>query len=113
LEILKEEDLGQWRRTHYSSEVNPSMADREVVVMGWVSSVRDHGNIQFIIIKDAHGEMQVTAKKSDVGEQLFSVAKEVKEHTSLGVRGKIRPQEKAPNGAEIVPAEIRAFSVAK
>ncbi len=110
---IKEEDLGQWRRTHYSSEVHPSMADREVVVMGWVASVRDHGNIQFIIIKDAQGEMQVTAKKSDVGEELFAIAKEVKEHTSLGVRGKIRPQEKAPNGAEIVPAEIRAFSVAK
>jgi aspartyl-tRNA synthetase len=89
------------------------MADREVVVMGWVASVRDHGNIQFIIIKDAQGEMQVTAKKSDVGEELFAIAKEVREHTSLGIRGKIRPQEKAPNGAEIVPAEIRAFSVAK
>ncbi|MGI0039772.1 MAG: OB-fold nucleic acid binding domain-containing protein, partial [Nitrososphaera sp.] len=110
---IKEEDLGQWRRTHYSSEVNPSMADREVVVMGWVASVRDHGNIQFIIIKDSQGEMQVTAKKSDVGEELFAIAKAVKEHTSLGVRGKIRPQEKAPNGTEIVPAEIRAFSVAK
>lgn len=113
METLKEEDLGQWRRTHYSSEVNPSAADREVTVMGWVSSVRDHGNIQFIIIKDVQGEMQVTAKKSEVGEQVFSLAKEVKEHTSLGVRGKVRPQEKAPNGAEIVPAEIRAFSIAK
>ena len=105
--------MGQWRRTHYSSEVGPSMADKEVVVMGWVSSVRDHGNIQFIIIKDMQGEMQVTAKKSEVGEQLFSLAKEVKEHTSLGVKGRVRPQEKAPNGAEIVPVEIRAFSVAK
>ena len=113
METLKEEDLGQWRRTHYSSEVNPSAADREVTVMGWVSSVRDHGNIQFIIIKDVQGEMQVTAKKSEVGEQVFSLAKEVKEHTSLGVRGKVRSQEKAPNGAEIVPAEIRAFSIAK
>ena len=105
--------MGQWRRTHYSSEVGPSMADKEVVVMGWVSSVRDHGNIQFIIIKDMQGEMQVTAKKSEVGEQLFSLVKEVKEHTSLGVKGRVRPQEKAPNGAEIVPVEIRAFSVAK
>lgn len=113
--ILKEQDLGQWRRTHYSSEVNPSMAaeGREVVVMGWVSSVRDHGNIQFIILKDMHGEVQITTKKSEVGEQLFALAKEVKEHTSLGVRGKARPQEKAPNGAELVPAEIRAFSIAK
>lgn len=89
------------------------MTDREVVVMGWVSSVRDHGNIQFIIIKDMHGEMQVTAKKSEVGDPLFALAKEVKEHTSIGIRGRVRPQEKAPNGAEIVPSEIRAFSVAK
>lgn len=89
------------------------MADREVVVMGWVSSVRDHGNIQFIIIKDVHGEMQVTAKKSEVGDPLFALAKEVKEHTSIGIRGRVRPQGKAPNGAEIVPSEIRAFSVAK
>lgn len=113
METLKEEDLGQWRRTHYSAEVGPSMADREVVVMGWVSSVRDHGNIQFIIIKDLRGEVQVTAKKSEVGEDLFSLAKEVKEHTSIGVRGKVRPQEKAPTGAEIVPEELRAFSIAK
>ena len=113
METLKEEDLGQWRRTHYSSEINPSMSEKEVVVMGWVASVRDHGNIQFIIIKDAQGEMQVTAKKSEVGEQIFAMAKEVKEHTSLGVRGKIRQQEKAPNGAEIIPVEIRAFSVVK
>ncbi|MEW5841243.1 MAG: OB-fold nucleic acid binding domain-containing protein, partial [Thermoproteota archaeon] len=92
---IKEEDLGQWRRTHYSSEIGPSMADREVVVMGWVSSVRDHGNIQFIIIKDSQGEVQVTAKKGEAGEQLFSMAQEVKEHTALGVKGKVRPQAKA------------------
>src|SRR5690242_8386972 len=81
--------------------------------MGWVSSVRDHGNISFIILKDVHGEVQVTAKKKEVGEEIFALVKEVKEHSSLGIRGKVRLQEKAPNGAEIVPIEIRAFSVAK
>lgn len=113
METLKEEDLGQWRRTHYSTEVGPSMADREVVVMGWVSSVRDHGSIQFIIIKDLQGEVQVTAKKSEIGDELFLLAHEVKEHSTIGVRGKVRPQEKAPTGAEIVPVEIRAFSIAR
>ncbi len=113
MESLREEDLGQWRRTHYSAEVSPAIADREVTVMGWVSSVRDHGNIQFIIIKDLQGEVQVTAKKSEVGEDLFSLVQEVKEHSSVGVRGKVRPQEKAPTGAEIVPIEVRAFSIAK
>jgi aspartyl-tRNA synthetase len=89
------------------------MGDNEIVVMGWVGSVRDHGNIQFIILKDMHGEMQITAKKGECSDALFEMAKEVKEHSSIGVRGKVRPQEKAPNGTEIVPVEIRAFSVAR
>ncbi|HJS83399.1 MAG TPA: amino acid--tRNA ligase-related protein, partial [Nitrososphaera sp.] len=113
--MLQEEDLGDWRRTHYSSEISPSVASdgTEVVVMGWVSSVRDHGNIQFIIIKDPQGETQVTAKKGDCSDSLFQIAKEVKEHSSIAVRGKLRPQEKAPNGAELVPVELKDFSIAK
>ncbi|OLC24053.1 MAG: aspartate--tRNA(Asn) ligase [Thaumarchaeota archaeon 13_1_40CM_3_50_5] len=111
--MLQEQDLGHWRRTHYSSEINPSVRDGEVVVMGWVTSVRDHGNIQFIILKDMHGEIQITVKKGECSDPLFEMAREVKEHSSIGVRGKVRPQEKAPNGAEVVPAEIRAFSIAK
>ena len=112
-EILQEQDLGHWRRTHYSSDINPSVGDGEVVVMGWVSSVRDHGNIQFIILKDMYGEIQITAKKGDCSDSLFEMAKEVKEHSSIGVRGKTRPQAKAPNGVEIVPIELKAFSIAK
>ena len=87
--------------------------DDEVVIMGWVSSIRDHGNIQFIILRDMYGEIQITVKSSECSDSLFQLAKEVKEHSSIGVRGKARPQEKAPNGAEIVPTEIRIFSIAR
>src|SRR5918997_1453388 len=87
--------------------------DQEVVIMGWIASIRDHGNIQFIILRDLYGEIQITVKKSECSDSLFQLAKEVKEHSSIGVRGKVRPQEKAPNGAEIVPMEIRVFSIAR
>lgn len=111
---MQEEDLRNWRRTHYSKEIALSMGiDGEVVIMGWVASIRDHGNIQFIILRDMYGEIQVTVKKRECSDSLFQLAKEVKEHSSIGVRGKVRPQEKVPNGAEIVPTEIRVFSVAR
>jgi aspartyl-tRNA synthetase len=87
--------------------------DDEVVIMGWVASIRDHGNIQFIILRDMYGEIQITVKRSECSDSLFQLAKEVKEHSSIGVRGKARPQEKAPNGVEIVPTEIRIFSIAR
>ncbi|MGH9954345.1 MAG: aspartate--tRNA(Asn) ligase, partial [Nitrososphaeraceae archaeon] len=108
------EDLKNWRRTHYSKEIALSKGgDDEVIIMGWVASIRDHGNIQFIILRDMYGEIQVTVKKRECSESLFQLAKEIKEHSSIGVRGKIRPQEKVPNGAEIVPIEIRVFSIAR
>jgi nondiscriminating aspartyl-tRNA synthetase len=112
-ELLQEEDLRHWRRTHYSKEIALSIGDSEVVIMGWVASIRDHGNIQFIILRDMYGEIQITVKKSECSNSLFELAKEVKEHSSIGVRGKVRPQEKVPNGAEILPVEIRVFSIAK
>lgn len=112
-ELLQEEDLRHWRRTHYSKEIALSVGDAEVIIMGWVASIRDHGNIQFIILRDMYGEIQITVKKSECSDSLFELAKEVKEHSSIGVRGKVRPQEKVPNGAEIVPIEIRVFSIAK
>jgi nondiscriminating aspartyl-tRNA synthetase len=113
-ELLHEEDLRNWRRTHYSKEIALSIGgDSEVIIMGWVASIRDHGNIQFIILRDMYGEIQITVKKHECSDSLFQLAKEVKEHSSIGVRGRVRQQEKVPNGAEIVPIEIRVFSIAR
>jgi nondiscriminating aspartyl-tRNA synthetase len=75
----------------------------EVVIMGWISSIRDHGNIRFIMIRDMYNDIQVIAKKSECTEQLFEQIRQVKEHTTLAIRGKVRSQRKAPNGAEVIP----------
>jgi nondiscriminating aspartyl-tRNA synthetase len=112
-DVLREEEIGGWRRTHYSSEINSSLEDREVIIMGWVSSKRDHGNILFIIVRDRYGEIQVIAKKSECSTLLFGQMEQIKEHTSLAIRGTIRPQDKAPGGFEIIPLELKAFSIAR
>ena len=81
--------------------------------MGWVSAIRDHGNIQFIMLKDLAGEVQITAKRGEVEDELFARVKELSEHSSVAFKGSVRPQEKAPNGVEFVPAEVKAFSIAR
>jgi len=111
--VLSEEELGDWRRTHHSSQINPDLNDSDVLVMGWVSSVRDHGNIVFIMLTDKDGEMQVTAKLDECGKELFEKIRAVKEHSSIGVRGKVRNMHNAPKGAEIIPKEIKLLSIAK
>ncbi|MBV9668462.1 MAG: aspartate--tRNA(Asn) ligase, partial [Nitrososphaeraceae archaeon] len=110
---LKQDELGQWRRTHYSYEVNVSLTGREVIVMGWVSTIRDHGNTQFIVVRDRYSDVQVVAKKSECTEQVFEQIRQLREHTTLAVRGKVRSQQKAANGAEVIPLELKIFSIAK
>ena len=56
-------ELGDLRRTHYSTDLDPSKEGSEVTVMGWILSVRGHGNISFITIQDKKGEIQIVAKK--------------------------------------------------
>ena len=111
--VLQEEDIGKLRRTHYSSEINSNLHDNEVIIMGWVSSIRDHGNMQFVTITDKDGDIQVVAKRKECSEKLFIQIQQLKEHTSVAIRGKVKSQEKAPSGSEVIPLELRVFSMAK
>jgi nondiscriminating aspartyl-tRNA synthetase len=109
--ILREEELGNWRKSHYSSEINPSLEGRSVILMGWISSIRDHGNIQFIMLRDKDGDTQIIAKKGQCPDLVYEQVLQLKEHTSLGVNGKVISQRKAPNGIEIIPLELKVFSI--
>jgi aspartyl-tRNA synthetase len=110
--VLSEEELGDWRRTRYSSQIKPDLDGSAVLVMGWVSSIRDHGNMVFVMLTDKDGEMQVIAKLDECGKELFDKVREVKEHYNIGVKGKVRSMQNAPNGAEVVPEDIKIFSIA-
>ena len=106
-------DLGEWRRTIYSTEIDPSMEGKEVIVMGWVSSVRDHGNLVFIMLNDKEGEIQITVKSGVCSDEIRENMVKLKEHSTIAVKGTIKPSNKAPHGAEIFPSELRIFSKAE
>ena len=110
---MADSDLGTWRRTIYSNEIDPTLDGKEVIVMGWVSSVRDHGNLVFMMINDKNGEIQVTAKKGDCREEIRQEIVKLKEQSSVAIKGIIKPSNKAPHGAEIAPLEMKIFSMAE
>lgn len=110
---MTDSDLGTWRRTKSSNEINPSLEGEEVIVMGWVSSVRDHGNLVFMMINDKDGEIQITAKKGACREEIRQEIVKLKEQSSVAIKGIVKPSNKAPHGAEIAPLEMKVFSHAE
>ncbi len=107
---MVETELGNWRRTHYSNELDPSLGESDVTVMGWISSVRGHGNISFATIIDKMGEIQIVAKKGSCPDNVLENISKLKQHSCVGIIGKVKASEKAPNGIEMTPKEIRIFS---
>ena len=104
---MVETELGEWRRSHYSKELDPSLAESDVTIMGWISSVRSHGNITFLTIVDKMGEVQIVAKKGSCPDDLIKNLSKLKEHSSVGLIGTVKTSEKAPNGVEIIPKDLR------
>ena len=105
-----ETELGTLRRSHYSNEINSSMDGTQVTVMGWVLTIRGHGNISFGTIRDKNGDLSVIAKKGDCPDEIREKISSLKAHSSIAVTGTVKASEKAPSGYEIVPTELRVFS---
>ena len=105
-----ETELGNLRRSHYSNELNASMDGTQVTVMGWVLTVRGHGNISFATVRDKNGDLSIVAKKGDCPDEIREKISNLKAHSSIGITGKIKASEKAPSGFEIIPTELRVFS---
>lgn len=105
-----ETELGNLRRSHFSDEISSSMNGDEVTVMGWVLTIRGHGNISFATLRDKNGDISIIAKKGDCSDEIREKISSLKSHSSIAVIGKVKSSDKAPGGFEIIPTELRVFS---
>ncbi len=105
-----ETELGTLRRSHYSNQLNASMDGTLVTVMGWVLTIRGHGNISFATVRDQNGDLSIVAKKGDCPDDIREKISSLKAHSSIAITGNVKVSEKAPSGYEIIPTELRVFS---
>ena len=103
-------ELGDLRRSHYSMELNGLAEGTDVTVMGWVVTIRGHGNIAFATIRDKLGNIQIITKSGECDDDIREKLSTLKQHSSIAVIGKTRKNEKSPTGIEVVPSELRVFS---
>jgi len=86
--------VGSWR-THLSADLRTEHIGQKVRLCGWVHTVREHGDIRFVLMRDKTGTIQVNLQNSAISRDLWSIAKELKPEYCIQVDGEIvhRPED--------------------
>jgi len=92
-------------RTHHCGVLGKQDLDKEVVVMGWAHSVRDHGGLLFIDLRDHTGLLQLVCSPDTSGEA-FKVAEKVRSEYVLAARGVVSARSPETVNPKIATGEI-------
>lgn len=107
------DELGDWRRTHYSNQIHNLQEGEEITTFGWVEDIRDLGGIAFIKIRDREGLLQITIPKRKVPNNAVEKLRKIGKQYPLGIRGHVKLTKEALGGVEIIPSQIKILGVVK
>ena len=105
------------KRSHHCAQLTAANLGQSISLVGWVDSVRDHGGIIFIDLRDREGVTQVKFDPQDNAE-LGARAASLKPESVIGVCGSVvaRPEGTVnaglPTGAiEVDASELEIFNI--
>ena len=83
----------------------------KVTINGFVDKIRNLQYVQFVILRDTTGKVQVTIEKNEENKELVEIIDNLKEESTVKVTGTLLLNEKIKlNGMEIVPEKIEVTS---
>ncbi len=109
----------EYLRTDYCGEITEKYLGKEVVVNGWVKSIRDHGGVIFVDVRDIRGVLQVVFSP-EISKDLHERASKIRDEYVIAVKGivKERPSDSVnPNiktgRVELWASDFKILSVSE
>lgn len=95
-------------RSHYCGDVRKSDENKSVSLCGWVHSIRDHGGVLFIDLRDREGLVQVVARPEN--KQVFETANKLGSEFVIKVEGKVSARPAGTENANLPTGEIEVVA---
>ena len=99
---------GTWKKevTSWEALLGEELLDQEVVLEGAVHSIRNMGDVAFVILRRREGLFQTVFENEKANLSIH----DLKESMTLRVKGILNAEERAPHGREIRIREIEILS---
>lgn len=86
----------------------PKNIGKSVTVAGWIHKIRKLGGISFVVIRDRTGLAQIVVEK-----EAHEMLSELSTESVVSFTGKIKKEERAPLGAEMLAEKVEVISPVK
>ncbi len=96
------------RRTHHCSELTSAHAGKQVTLIGWVNTVRDHGGLIFVDLRDREGITQIVFDPNNA--QFADVGHRLKDESVIEVTGKVELRPAETVNSKLVTGEIEVVA---
>ena len=81
--------------------------NKEITIEGFVDSIRDLQYVQFLVIRDISGKVQVTIEKNEENSSLNEIVSNLMTESTVKITGMLLENEKVKlNGMELIPREV-------
>ena len=101
--------MSKLKRTHTCGQLRLKDLKSTVALFGWVSSVRDHGGLIFIDLRDRYGITQVVFSP-DKGEDFFKIAGQLRHEYVVAIRGMVSARPPGTTNPDLDTGEIEVYS---
>ena len=92
-------------RTHNCGELNKNHIDQTVKLSGWINSIRTHGQIIFIDLRDRFGKTQIILNS----DELIKIGKTLSNEDVVFIEGKVSSRSKDLINPDLETGEIEVL----
>src|SRR6476659_90133 len=103
------DNLGNLQRTHSCGALRPDDVGKTVILMGWVSKLRDFGELTFLDLRDRDGVTQVVLN-SDDAPAAHAKAKEVRGEFVIAVTGEVTLRDESQRNPKLETGEVEVHA---
>ena len=93
-------------RTHTCGELRKGDVGKKVMLAGWIDTLRVHGSVAFIDLRDRYGKVQIVFIKKNPD---FAKLKDLLQESCIQIAGEVVARKKGTENSDLATGDIEVF----
>lgn len=90
-------------RSHNIGEINEKLTGKKVKLVGWADTIREHGKVVFIDLRDRYGKVQCVINSKNPN---FEEVKKLSKESCISIQGEVNKRPKGTENKDLASGQV-------